>query len=264
MPVAPGGHGLVGVHGTVAIHEEMPVQLASVVNVHAPVALLQHAPLVGCGQGLGVQEGLAPQLLGTAQETWAPTVHAPAGVQQVPCAGCGQVFTGVHEPPAVHVAPAPHADWSTKLHAPVWATQQVPCCGCGQGLGVQVIALCVQIEGAAQLTWVPNVQPPVSGLQQLPIGGCGHGLVGVQDWPCVHCVLAAVHWNWKVVEHAPVVVVQQVPLGGVGQGLAAQVLPCVQVLVPAQFAWITCVQAPVCVQHVPPGGCGQGLVGVQV
>ena len=53
----------------------------------------------------------------------------------------------------------------------------------------------LHVEPAAQLIWSPFAHAPVVGLQQVPCCGCGQGLVGVQVWPCVQVVFAAVHWN---------------------------------------------------------------------
>lgn len=77
--------------------------------MHAPELSTQHAPIWGCGHGLGVHEGFVPHCPGTAHWAIAPWVHAPVfGLQHVPCGGCGQVFTGVQLPPRLHTAPAPH------------------------------------------------------------------------------------------------------------------------------------------------------------
>jgi hypothetical protein len=74
--------------------------------VHAPVLRLQHAPLTGWVHGLGRHAPPATQLAGTAQVTCPVVVHAPVvGLQQVPCGGCAQVFTGVQLPPRLHAVP---------------------------------------------------------------------------------------------------------------------------------------------------------------
>ena len=107
-PCAVEGQG-VGVQGTPAIHCEMPEQLASSVAVHAPLLSTQHAPVCCNWHGLGVQEVAVPQALGTAQLACGVIVQVvPAGLQQVPCAGCGQVL-GVQVPPLVHAPPDWHA-----------------------------------------------------------------------------------------------------------------------------------------------------------
>ena len=75
-------------------------------------------------------------------------MHAPPGVQHVPCGGCGQML-GVHVPPVVHVEPAEQLICVTNVHVPVCVTQQVPCCGCGHGFGVHVLG------GPTVQTFVP-------------------------------------------------------------------------------------------------------------
>ena len=203
------------------------------------------------------------QLEPAAQLICNPLAHAPVvGLQQVPCWGCGHGLVGVQVWPCVQVVfAAVHWNWAFWVQVPVVDVQHVPVGGTKHGLGWQ-IAPAVQMLGARQLSWMMAEHTP-SWVQHEPLGGCGQGLVGVQVWPTVHVVLAAVHCTCAFCTHPPVVEVQQVPCGGAGQVFGLQTPSAVQTLGAAQLAWLVTVHAPRLVQQRPCGG-RHGFGGPQV
>lgn len=93
----------------------------------------------------------------------------------MPCGGWGQGL-GEHDPPSVHVVPAPvHCDCTTWVHPPVEATQQVPKIGWGQGFGVHEPPWVQTLVAPVHWNWATNEHVPVNVPQQVPDGGCGHG-----------------------------------------------------------------------------------------
>jgi hypothetical protein len=109
-------------------------QLAAVEVMHAPVAMMQHAP-GGVHTPAAVQGVFAVQLplhadgIVCEQPPVAGLQHAPKWAQ-----GTGLQVMGA----AYQMEGGAHWVWGAEKHAPVWGLQQVPLVVVGQGVGLQV------------------------------------------------------------------------------------------------------------------------------
>ena len=240
------GQGLVGVQDAPAVQTvSAAVHWNWAFWVQEPVPLLQHVPVGGTKQGLGVQVPAPVQMLGEGQLIWMVMEQTPSWVQQLPEGGCGQGLVGEQVWPMVHVVLAPmHWIWKFCTHEPVVEVQHVPEGGVGQTLGEQ-LASAVQTFAAAQLAWLVRKQAPMLE-QQLPWGG-RQGLGGPHTRPTVQ-TFGAVQNVWKSTTHPPSAV-QQVPVAG--QGLGVQTAPAMNKLGNEQAPAVPGAQVLSVAQHAP-------------